>query len=61
MSYSPTVKNDSVKNNPNSHNDRAPSSLPKNDQSSSRSAPSKGSPLPIPSTRGYVGKRINPK
>ena len=50
------MKNDSVRQNPAAENIKAPTSLPKNEIN--RSAPSKGKALPIPSTRGYVGKRI---
>jgi hypothetical protein len=51
-------KNDKVRENPAGENNREPMPLPKEDHSSSRRAPSAGNPLPIPSTRGYVGKRI---
>lgn len=55
------IKNDSMKQNPAGENNRAPSPLPKNDVAHLRQAPNKGNPKPIPSTMGYVGKRINPK
>ena len=49
-------KNNSVKSNPAAENTAAPSSLPKNELPMRKG--SAGSPKPIPSTMGYVGKRI---
>lgn len=51
-------KNESVKKNPAAENNRAPRPMPKDELTSGRRAPSKGDPKPIPSTMGYVGKRI---
>lgn len=52
-------KNDAVKQNPAGENTAAPTPLPKEDhRTMGRSAPSKGNPKPIPSTMGYVGRRI---
>ena len=48
--------NKSIRVNSAGENTAAPSALPKNEIN--RRAPFKGSPKPIPSTMGYVGKRI---
>lgn len=55
------IKNDVVRQNPAGENNRAPSPLPKDDIAHLRRPPSAGSPKPIPSTMGYVGKKIHPK
>lgn len=52
-------KNDVVRQNPAGENTAAPKPISSAyGQTMNRKAPSKGNPLPIPSTRGYVGKRI---
>lgn len=51
-------KNNEVRENPAGENNRAPEPMSHSQKTMERKAPSKGSPLPIPSTRGYVGRRI---
>lgn len=51
-------KNEKMKQNPAGENNRAPSALPKDERTVTGYRNSAGSPKPIPSTMGYVGKRI---
>lgn len=51
-------RNTTVHPNPAGENTASPSHIPSSQQTMERKAPMKGNPKPIPSTMGYVGKRI---